>query len=102
MPGIVGNCGGMRRFQDRDQKAIHAGNNWQARSLVNRSASAQSRTQASGIASRSTQVHLHRNADEIGMTLCAKLLLEQRSGVGNRFVGDAERIGYFSDLVAAP
>ena len=57
---------------------------------------------AAGLTSASTQVHLHRDTDEIGMIFRAKLLLEQRSGVGNCFVGDAECIGYFGNLVASP
>src|SRR4051812_1981157 len=49
---------------------------------------------------RSAELHLHRDADQIRMVLGAELLLEQRGGVGHRLVGNLQRIGDFDDLVA--
>jgi hypothetical protein len=56
---------------------------------------------AAGPASTSAEVHLDRDADKIRVVFRARLLLEQRSGVGGGFVEDAERIGYFGYLVAS-
>ena len=50
---------------------------------------------------RSAEFHLHRDPDQIRVILGAELLLEQRSGVCDRLVGNLQRIGDFDDLVAA-
>lgn len=47
------------------------------------------------------QSHFDRDAYQVGMVLCAELLLQQRGGVGDGLVGDIKRIGDFGDLVAA-
>src|SRR5215213_2878683 len=49
----------------------------------------------------SAEPHLDRDPDQVRMILGAELLLEQRSGVCHRLVGNLQRIGDFDDLVAA-
>ena len=50
---------------------------------------------------RSAQLHLHRDPNQVGMVLGAEFLLQQRGGVGHGLVGNIERVGDFDDFVAA-
>ncbi|TWI31814.1 hypothetical protein IQ15_00129 [Bradyrhizobium yuanmingense] len=62
---------------------------------------AASRSSRFGRWRKSVHSDFHCDPDQVGMVLGAKLLLEQGRGVGDRLVGDAERLGDLDDLVAA-
>jgi hypothetical protein len=61
--------------------------NWQRRTLkLSKRLEAAGRPKGFDFKRASIQPHLHRDPDQVRMILGAKLLLEQRGGVGHRLV----------------